>query len=448
MTCTYCQTKNSEDCLYCPNCGKPTGSSVDAVDNQTPSTGKKLVSSVVGNTKKNTKSDSPAIAASSLVAQQALTIPSSSPDMPGPKNAQLAQANLCRLRKNWSDATELCIAVLRENPADPAAHSVLGDIYRDQNRLDEAVRWYRMALELSPNPFDQANLQKLERKLSARNLAYGSGGNSGSAPGAFDPTTGSLAGGTNALMGITPQKWLRGITVSALSFLCLFVIYLLALPTRKVSPIPRAISSEALVSEAGSGSNALPPAVLSGPTSLPAGEQSTMGTPTARVAGTGLPPDRGTATVQTLQPQSGDGVSVSNGIAPAAVKDVTPMGAAGVSGRVGVITQSPSQTGIHSNGLTGGIQAGPVDSGRGAATIQLIASNAAASRDVLIRNLYRAARTVFSNDSTLQRATVTIHSESSDGSILLAADIDRASALVADPDNDDISTLTGRLHIH
>ncbi len=298
MTCTYCKTENPEDCVYCPGCGKPTGLSapleaVPAVSKSVSKSSGHIDSPAHSNTLEGTTSHS---------SEPELT---SFTDLPGAQNTKLAQANLSRLRKNWQEATELCIAVLREAPADPAAHSLLGDIYRDQNRLDEAARWYRMALELSPNAFDRANLQKLERQINRRSLLVGTTASGSGAGSGSESLTGSLAGGTGSLMGVSPQKWLKGITVSALGFLCLFVIYLMTIPTHKIGVVPRAVSSEALVSTADNPSGAMPAAVLGGPTTLPAGEQPAAPPSASRVAGTGLPPDLGTATVPVMQPQTG-----------------------------------------------------------------------------------------------------------------------------------------------
>lgn len=77
--------------------------------------------------------------------------------------ALLAQANLCRIRGNWPDAVEKCMAAMRMDPQSVAAHSLLGDIYENKGCLDDAIQWYRMALDINPDsPADQ---QKLERLL-------------------------------------------------------------------------------------------------------------------------------------------------------------------------------------------------------------------------------------------------------------------------------------------
>lgn len=77
--------------------------------------------------------------------------------------ALLAQANLCRIRGNWPDAIEKCMAAMRMDPQSVAAHGLLGDIYENKGCLDDAIQWYRMALDI--NPDSPADHQKLERLL-------------------------------------------------------------------------------------------------------------------------------------------------------------------------------------------------------------------------------------------------------------------------------------------
>ena len=73
----------------------------------------------------------------------------------------LATANLYRVRGLWQEAENKCIEVLRRYPNNPAAHSLLGDIYADQGRWEEAKEWYELAVELAPS--SQADKKKLER---------------------------------------------------------------------------------------------------------------------------------------------------------------------------------------------------------------------------------------------------------------------------------------------
>ena len=62
----------------------------------------------------------------------------------------LAQANLLRIRRQWEKAVAKCIEVLRRYPNNVSAHSLLGDIYRDQDRPRDALEWYKLTVELDP----------------------------------------------------------------------------------------------------------------------------------------------------------------------------------------------------------------------------------------------------------------------------------------------------------
>jgi hypothetical protein len=73
----------------------------------------------------------------------------------------LARANLLRVRGQWEAAAEQCAEVLRLDPRNAAAHSLLGEIYDNQGYLDRAIRWYSEALELDPaNVADRAKLAR------------------------------------------------------------------------------------------------------------------------------------------------------------------------------------------------------------------------------------------------------------------------------------------------
>jgi hypothetical protein len=81
----------------------------------------------------------------------------------------LARANLLRIRGNWQDAAETCAAVLRLDPHSTTAHSLLGDIYQDQGRLQDAHHWYGLAAELNPeSQADRAKVARVEEMLEAR----------------------------------------------------------------------------------------------------------------------------------------------------------------------------------------------------------------------------------------------------------------------------------------
>ncbi|MGI4792114.1 MAG: tetratricopeptide repeat protein [Janthinobacterium lividum] len=85
--------------------------------------------------------------------------------LPREAYALLAQANLLRMRGHWEEAAQKCMAALRLAPDSSSANSLLGDIYENQGRLDDAAQWYRMALDVNPNsPADRLKLGRLSRR--------------------------------------------------------------------------------------------------------------------------------------------------------------------------------------------------------------------------------------------------------------------------------------------
>ena len=75
--------------------------------------------------------------------------------------SDLAAANLSRLRGLFTDAEGICIRVLRADPNNVHAHSLIGDIYRDQGRFEDACQWYQLALDLQPDSRpDQSKLEE------------------------------------------------------------------------------------------------------------------------------------------------------------------------------------------------------------------------------------------------------------------------------------------------
>ena len=103
------------------------------------------------------------------VAQTARVAAPASAPSPLDVHPLLARANLLRIRGRWSEATEQCAEVLRLDPRNSSAHSLLGDIYENQGRLDDAMHWYELALELSPqSEADQAKLNRVLELAEAR----------------------------------------------------------------------------------------------------------------------------------------------------------------------------------------------------------------------------------------------------------------------------------------
>lgn len=80
-----------------------------------------------------------------------------------PEYSELAEVNLLRMRGRYDEAIEKCTTLLRQRPNDPLLHSLIGDVYHDQGNLDEAVQWYRMALDLDPtSDYVREKLEKAE----------------------------------------------------------------------------------------------------------------------------------------------------------------------------------------------------------------------------------------------------------------------------------------------
>ena len=75
-------------------------------------------------------------------------------------DADLAKANLMRMRNDFRKAEEICINILRTYQKSAATHTLLGDIYSDQGRLEQAAHWYELSLDLDPNSW--AEKQKLD----------------------------------------------------------------------------------------------------------------------------------------------------------------------------------------------------------------------------------------------------------------------------------------------
>jgi len=75
----------------------------------------------------------------------------------------LMTANVLRLRGEWAQAEAKCSEVLRREPDNPTACSVMGDLARDQRRLRDAIEWYKMALD--HNPESTADRNKLEAMI-------------------------------------------------------------------------------------------------------------------------------------------------------------------------------------------------------------------------------------------------------------------------------------------
>ena len=85
----------------------------------------------------------------------------------------LVTANVLRLRRQWGLAEAKCSEVLRREPENAAAYSLLGDISRDQGKLRDAIEWYKLALDRDPG--NEGDRKKLEAVID-RVFSAGGGG--------------------------------------------------------------------------------------------------------------------------------------------------------------------------------------------------------------------------------------------------------------------------------
>lgn len=157
-------------------------------------------------------------------------------EMNNPKHeSKLAEANLYRIRSRWTEAETCCIEVLREDPNNVHAHSLLGDIFRDQGRYDDAAQWYRMALDLEPSSAaDKAKLAYVEQQIARR-----SGKGSPALAGLAESTV--IGVGTQKLMGYSPVFWLRVLTVLSIVFMVAVVEMLFAMRTQPRTKAPKSL---------------------------------------------------------------------------------------------------------------------------------------------------------------------------------------------------------------
>lgn len=62
-------------------------------------------------------------------------------------DADLAKANLLRLRGDYAAAHKLCMAILDRATQDPTVAALLGDIAAEQGNYESAAQWYEVAVD-------------------------------------------------------------------------------------------------------------------------------------------------------------------------------------------------------------------------------------------------------------------------------------------------------------
>jgi hypothetical protein len=78
----------------------------------------------------------------------------------------LMTANVLRLRHQWPKAEAKASELLRTDPDNPAAYSIMGDILRDQGREKDAIEWYKLAVDR--DPANETDRRKLEALIDRR----------------------------------------------------------------------------------------------------------------------------------------------------------------------------------------------------------------------------------------------------------------------------------------
>jgi len=81
--------------------------------------------------------------------------------------SQLARANLLRIRGDLGSAKALTQRVIRTFPKSTDAHALMGDLFVDEGRLEEARNWYEIALDLAPGtPAYQRKLEGIRQRIA------------------------------------------------------------------------------------------------------------------------------------------------------------------------------------------------------------------------------------------------------------------------------------------
>lgn len=82
---------------------------------------------------------------------------------------ELARANLLRMQGKYEEAIEVCRRIMGRFPSNETVHALLGDIYADQGKLEDAIQWYELLVELaSGNVHYNAKLHNLRAMHAAQ----------------------------------------------------------------------------------------------------------------------------------------------------------------------------------------------------------------------------------------------------------------------------------------
>ncbi len=82
---------------------------------------------------------------------------------------ELARANLLRMQGKYEEAIDVCRRILGRFPSNETVHALLGDIHADQGKLEDAIQWYELLVELAPgNAHYSAKLHNLRAMHAAQ----------------------------------------------------------------------------------------------------------------------------------------------------------------------------------------------------------------------------------------------------------------------------------------
>ncbi|HMS54026.1 MAG TPA: tetratricopeptide repeat protein [Fimbriimonadaceae bacterium] len=85
---------------------------------------------------------------------------------------ELARANLLRMRGEYKQAEDVCLAILRRFPNNATANTLLGDICAERGDLEQAAEWYELAIDLMPeSASEKAKLAKVRERMQERQAA-------------------------------------------------------------------------------------------------------------------------------------------------------------------------------------------------------------------------------------------------------------------------------------
>ncbi len=396
MNCVYCKEPYPEECIECPQCGRE-------------------------------RTEEPILTGEMAAADT--------------KQARklLAQANLSRMRGDFSHALELCIAVLKAEPENATAHSLLGDIYREQGRLEDAARWYRMAADISDNAADRLRLAEVERDMNRLLAAHPEGEER-------SDTDIEFRAGTASLAGYSPRRWLQVITVVSVLFLAAALILIFTHPAAR----PTVANHAAGLQTAAAPAPFTPQPTLPLP-SAPAGNQTGEGFPSDSgqfAKGNTAPAQTEPAmpSVVTPAPQTG-GPSILPGIGPAPVKSG---GEASSALSAPIPSKPPLDTSLAApSALTSGMQLQQaIYTGNGTAVALLNAPVTALQGqqstvlERVVRNMARSAVWVLRSNPLYTQAQIFVEINTASGQESVAqGELSRKTAHTIHPDTDTAAAL-------